>query len=464
MGIETDTNSAANGPSIFSIDARGVEHTKSNSPIPVLNRIVLIWLVAADIFCFVAAFELSINLPAVFGIWWPVVDTLAYYFWQAAFASGVLSYLLMMVMFGLYPGRGVSGPERIKRRTAAALVSFAVPSAIVAASTGSSLPIALGALGLALIALLAPLIEIIVIEIVDMLGLWRRPVLLRGTLEEIEQLQCYLRNLGDFGFLPVGQTVEQDAERDLRSNAGARLNDGEKVWAVTQKHGSMPVFSPLKRGGALRTSAIYDFPNRIIKRVMDLTIAGVLLLPGSVVIAIAALMVVILDGRPMFYSQARRGRGGKQIKIWKIRSMSRDAEVRLEKYLSESPDARCEWETHFKLRKDPRVLPYLGNLIRKTSIDELPQLWNILRGDISIIGPRPFPDYHLNAFSPEFRALRQSISPGLSGLWQVTLRSDANLRWQEELDTAYIENWSIWLDLYILARTPIVLLTRRGAH
>jgi Undecaprenyl-phosphate galactose phosphotransferase WbaP len=204
--------------------------------------------------------------------------------------------------------------------------------------------------------------------------------------------------------------------------------------------------------------------NTALKRFMDQAIALPLFLASLPVIAIAAVWIKLTSPGPVFYHQLREGFDGRRIPVWKLRTMHLEADRLLEEWLEAHPGDRVEWRRYFKLRSDPRVLPVIGRLLRRTSLDELPQLWSILKGEMSLVGPRPFPDYHLEQFASEFRSLRTRVLPGLTGLWQVSARSDGDVATQQALDTYYIRNWSPWLDLYILARTVAAVLLARGAY
>ena len=201
-----------------------------------------------------------------------------------------------------------------------------------------------------------------------------------------------------------------------------------------------------------------------IKRTLDLAAASFGLLVCGPLLGVCALWIRRASPGSPFYTQEREGRDGTTVRILKLRTMFLNADEMLESHLAENSSAREEWERFCKLKHDPRILPGVGHFLRRTSLDELPQLWNVLKGEMSLVGPRPFPAYHNARFDPEFLQVRTQVRPGLTGLWQVSARSDGDLEVQQSLDGYYIRNWSLWLDIYILARTVRAVLAPRGSY
>lgn len=203
--------------------------------------------------------------------------------------------------------------------------------------------------------------------------------------------------------------------------------------------------------------------SQTIKRSFDFTASALILTAISPLLAIIYVLMRLDSKGPVFYKQKRIGQDGKVFDTWKFRTMVVNAEQRLNEHLAANPAARIEWETNFKLKKDPRITR-MGNLLRKTSLDELPQLFNVLLGEMSLVGPRPLPEYHHWAIAPHTRTLREMVKPGITGQWQISSRSDGDLSDLERFDTYYVTNWSLRLDLEILFKTPLVVILGKGAY
>jgi lipopolysaccharide/colanic/teichoic acid biosynthesis glycosyltransferase len=197
------------------------------------------------------------------------------------------------------------------------------------------------------------------------------------------------------------------------------------------------------------------------KRLIDYLIATLIIILTLPLMATIALTIKLVDPGPAIYLQRREGRNGRIFTLVKFRSMFTDSDERLERHFEVHPERRLEWARYFKLEDDPRVLPFIGAFMRRASLDELPNLFNVLTGAMSMVGPRPFPQYHLDTYDEAFLALRRSVRPGITGLWQLE-RGDANI--QRTLDTVYITTWSLWLDVKILVRTVPAVVTARKAH
>lgn len=200
---------------------------------------------------------------------------------------------------------------------------------------------------------------------------------------------------------------------------------------------------------------------RFEKWLLDKTLALVafaVLLPFFIVVPI---LIKLTSRGPVFYRQERLGRGGRRIRVWKFRSMYADADERLRRLLETSPERSAEWNATYKLKRDPRVTP-LGRFLRKTSIDEFPQLFNVMTGEMALIGPRPIVSEEVRYYGESY-GIFSSVKPGVTGLWQVSGRSDTGYVRRVALDTYYVMNWSPWLDVWILLRSVPAVLFMRGA-
>jgi Undecaprenyl-phosphate galactose phosphotransferase WbaP len=201
---------------------------------------------------------------------------------------------------------------------------------------------------------------------------------------------------------------------------------------------------------------------KAVKRGLDIGVSfigGLLLLPFFVALAV---LIKLDSPGPALYSQERVGKGRKRIKIYKFRSMQQNADQALADCLVQDPEAKLEWDQTQKLKDDPR-LTRVGKFLRKFSLDEFPQLWNILKGDMSLVGPRPMLPGQEGLYG-ETLPVYCRVRPGLSGLWQVSGRNQTTFNERAKFDYHYVHNWSIWLDIYILLRTIWVVLSRDGAY
>lgn len=202
--------------------------------------------------------------------------------------------------------------------------------------------------------------------------------------------------------------------------------------------------------------------NQILKRGFDLIsciIGGILISP---ILFIIAVLIYCSDPGPIFFAHERIGTSGKKFFCYKFRSMITNSKATLEQYLEDNPTARAEWKANFKLKEDPRVTR-IGSFLRKTSLDELPQIINVIKGEMSLVGPRPIVDQEIIKYGDYIHDY-YLVKPGITGYWQVSGRSDVDYDRRIKMDSWYVRNWSLWQDIVIMFKTVGVVVGKKGAY
>jgi len=461
------------------------------------------WANVAIVMIDVLALELALFLACIarlsFGGIFPITLAAPQY---AGLAVGVLTLPLAYYWAGLYPGYGIGAVQRLRARSYATLFVFAV--LLTWNYLFEDRQWSRGVLLLTMIFALVipPAIEALLRRNLIARGICGEPVVILGAGKTGALVARTLQQQSDLGFVPVGM-LDDDRQKWGTTIQGVRVvgplssirafTGAAKVVLVAMPNMDRDRLASLVQslsfpniiivpglfgiqslwitsrdlGGVLGLEVRKNLliaSNRKLKRILDLVVALPLFLLTAPFVAVCAAWIKLVSPGSAFFRQEREGQEQKRIRVYKLRTMYPNAEQLLQEHLEAHPEERVNWRQFYKLKKDPRILPRIGWFLRRYSLDELPQLWNVIRGDMSLVGPRPFPYYHLDSFPESFRALRTSVMPGLTGLWQVSERSDGDLKVQEAEDTYYIRNWSLWLDIYILLRTVQILLLPKGAY
>lgn len=416
-----------------------------------------------------------------------------------------LVFIFVYLMFGLYPGNGLSPIFELRQITIATTVVFMVFLAGSLTFSVQGIPAIMPVTAWLLSILAVPIIRSLFRKLCSRFKWWGQPVLIFGGHDAGILNYKYLASRPHFGLKPLG-IIDDSGPHSTgnASNPPAYLgtfemaptiaNDNSVFWAVV----AMPERSSEEVNRVIKTY-VRHFPHvlvvpeldglpslwnrsfdlggvhgiriesnlllpipRFFKRLADLSIViagGIICLPMIVIIAA---LVKLSSRGPVVFCHERISYNGRRFKAWKFRTMFKDADVVLDQYLAADPEIRKEWEENHKLRNDPRVTK-VGRWLRKTSLDELPQLWNIVRGEMSLVGPRPIVEEEIKKYGENF-GLYTRVVPGLTGLWQVSGRNNTTYDERVHLDSYYVRNWSPWMDIYILARTIKVVLRRDGAY
>jgi Undecaprenyl-phosphate galactose phosphotransferase WbaP len=459
-------------------------------------------LLTVDVLAVALAFGLSFQ----FRLWLPLLPPLAHgadlYLeaWPFLFL-----WPLSFWLYNLYPGWWYTASEELRRLVwGSTLAGLLIMSATFITRTGPqySRPIVVGGWLLALV--LVPALRIPLKRLLAGAGLAGPPAIVLGAAESAEVFIDGMRRLKPPPYSPVA-LFDDDPQKQGQTVAGTAvvgtLNQAPG-WAKKRKIGTAIIAMPgVERARLVRIIHFHSefFPRIIVipnlfgiaasdvtprqvqgvlglelrqnllywharafKRLIDLCLLIVLapfILAAGLLIALA---IWIESGRPIFFVHPRIGRGGESFMAWKFRSMMHAADEAFKTRLEKDTNLRQELERTGKIKQDPR-LTRVGAFLRRMSLDELPQFWNVLKGDMSLVGPRPIIEGEIPKYG-EALDLYKQVRPGLTGLWQVSGRSDLPYADRVWLDSHYVRNWSIWLDVIILIRTVGVVLTGRGAY
>jgi Undecaprenyl-phosphate galactose phosphotransferase WbaP len=406
---------------------------------------------------------------------------------------------------GLYPGYGLTAPQELRKHVTAAFYAamiLAAGTVLFRQDLGLPRDILLGMILGTLI--LLPMGRGLTKRLLSRLGLWGRQVIVLGAgtigervvktlvqtpLQGLQPIAAFdddwrkhqgvVAGVPVLGNLAEAETVAKEMGINHAIVAIPSLPPEQLAEFVSRQSRHFGVMQFVPDLVSLPSEVVYTsnltgmlalevhnqlaIPvNRIVKRTLDIiavTLGGILISPILLLIGIA----VYLDSPgPIFFGHKRIGRDGKFFKAWKFRTMISNAQEKLEQYLKENPELETEWRETQKLQNDPRVTR-IGKFLRKYSLDELPQLWNVFIGEMSLVGPRPIVEAEAEKYGKGFE-LYKLVRPGITGYWQTSGRSDTDYDERVALDSFYVRNWSVWLDIIILVKTPAVVLGGEGAY
>lgn len=466
-------------------------------PLPFTESRMAPWMVAlADVLALELAVAMGFGVRLLLTEWLPASLPASTVF---SIAAGVLVLPLVYFFVGLYPGYRLPAVELLRRRVFATVGVFALMIAWDYLVQNGQWSRAMLLTTFFFVLILPPVFESVVRGVLIKRGYWGQPVILLGAGDLGAKVAQGIKSQSELGLVPTG-FLDDDPGKWGREISGvpvlgpiaaARVCSGSaevgilcvsalkeqqlsdlraslpfpNVIAVTHFMGIQSLsVQPRDLGGMigleLNNSAI-SLRQRVLKQTVDVVLAGLLFVAVLPLLALIALAIKLDSPGPVFFAQERMGRNRSLFKALKFRTMAVGAEDLLMKLLKEDPEIRREYEVHHKLENDPRVTR-VGRFLRLSSLDELPQLLNVLKGEMSLVGPRPY----LPRERPEMEHAEDvilEVPPGISGLWQVSGRATTSFKDRLTTDVYYVRNWSLWLDLHILFRTVHTVVCREGA-
>ena len=438
----------------------------------VKNNISRLVLVVSDALCIFVGIVLAYYLRVALNPWFAdhLSDSLSHY------ADKLYIYAIVLVAFyyeGIYTKRYDFWHES-RQILKALFFSFVVVFGLIAlfkVSGQYSRMVIIFAFSF--MAILIPFTKNILKKRLYRLGLWQRDAKIYGDDPFIEKEIFQNHYLGYIKAGKSAQTVfinsQNLGEVSLTDAIDSQMQNSQEVLFISPLNqydltrSTIYGLSNVRTNLIVLTNRLKSKSRRVFRWIFNYLLA-ILLLPVLLpVIAILAYLIKKESDGPVFFAHNRVGQGGKIIPTWKFRSMYSDAAERLEKLLAEDEEIKKEWETTFKLKDDPRVTK-IGRFLRKTSLDELPLIFNILKGEMYFVGPRPVIQKELDTYYKDAAQYYLMVKPGITGLWQVSGRSDTDYNFRVAVDKWYVRNWSVWLDIVILFKTIKVVLRRDGAY
>lgn len=477
----------------------------NNSPFERLKRfsprINKSLLVLFDILAFLVSFIFSVSVVGGFSLG---NFNYHYFFSGSALSFALTSFVSIAWFWGAKRHYTYRKPFWDELYDVLKVLSFmAIISIALSALLSYSYPVNQWALGWGATLVSIPMFRGCAKYLLDKMGTWKMPCAIIGDTGNARDILLAIKSEPSTGLEVIAViSPESDAVDSevfgisyiSREEFTNRIGEFSKVFIATEKHQNLIRDSwirlltklrvqdisivPALRGVPLQGTDISHFfshevmvlrlknnlprkSSRIVKRVFDICVSSILLIFLSPLFAYIA-WKVSRDGGPATYGHERVGLFGRKFRCLKFRSMVVNSKEVLENLLATDEEARNEWDREFKLKNDPRVTP-LGRFLRRTSLDELPQLWNVLRGEMSLVGPRPVIDEELLRYNDDVDYYLLA-KPGMSGLWQVSGRSDTDYDTRVYLDSWYVKNWSLWSDIVILFKTINVVLKNKGAY
>jgi Undecaprenyl-phosphate galactose phosphotransferase WbaP len=457
-------------------------------------------IVVADLFAFLAAGVFALVIRFVLHAEFSPADFLG-------FVPAILIFFSVFAWVGLYPGISISPIEEFRLILRSSSIGFLLlVAATVFLHTGLFASSLMFLLDWALVTVLVPLCRRLMRGWAAHHWWWGIPTVIFGEAEPCMMMLKLLEGHARVGLKPVAVLLDGSGELPLddQFHRGVRFGNLESADSVAKEFQHCYAVLAMPKSGSDRVrTAFNDYAEhfhriliipdlfgmrslsvtakdicgvlalevdqkltstvpQLIKRSFDIVIAGSVALVSLPVVVLVYLAVKLTSPGPAFYSQKRIGQNEVPFQLWKFRSMVVDSEEQLKRHLEENPELRAEWERDHKLKRDPRVTA-VGRILRKTSLDELPQFWNVLCGDMSLVGPRPIVESEIEKYGRVYRQYRRVV-PGVTGMWQISGRNNTTYEMRTRLDDYYVRNWSVYLDIYILARTLKTIFLSEGAY